>query len=263
VSTMTAAPTNTQDKQWQADTKYPPDKSSKWTTPFEQDGWFHAHNAIRCEIKDLSDGIKTIIEKFPNGAPTWAISSIQIVWKDHQIHVHSHHSNEDDIMFPFLRTRINVPKKLEADHGTLLQYMENVNNIVIALKEGDTLERLQDSLFTYEEGMLPHLKEEEDIALPLMRAYFTPKEIGPKTQKIVDSSPDCELGSFIYYMTEHKFRSEFMKKEGIPSFVWFLVFKKKYQYFLNNLLIHYEALKIGNPPEESPVGSGGGCCVAS
>ena len=44
--------------------------------------------------------------------------------------------------------------------------------------------------------MLPHLREEEDVALPLCRAYFTPQEVAAKLREIMKRASPIELGSF-------------------------------------------------------------------
>jgi hypothetical protein len=73
---------------------------------------------------------------------------------------------------------------------------DELENIMKSLQAGDRLENtdlLQEWIID-QEIMLPHLKEEEDIGLPLMRAYFTQKDITPIFQKLVTNSPKIELG---------------------------------------------------------------------
>ena len=48
--------------------------------------------------------------------------------------------------------------------------------------------------------MLPHLKHEEDVLLPLLRAYFTHKDVAPIVKEIVANGPNVEMGSFIHFM---------------------------------------------------------------
>ena len=65
--------------------------------------------------------------------------------------------------------------------------------------------------------MKPHLLEEEMIGLPLVRAFFEPKEVGKIVKKIIAGTPKEEMGSFIYYQGKENFRNVFMKQEKIPS----------------------------------------------
>ena len=40
----------------------------------------------------------------------------------------------------------------------------------------------------YKAIMFPHLHEEEQVSLPLMRAYFTPAEVAPMVQRILKTA---------------------------------------------------------------------------
>ena len=76
-----------------------------------------------------------------------------------------------------------------ADHGVLNATLEKLKATIEGLKEGVTVDSLAAACEKYETDMLPHLKQEEIECLPLMRAYFTPEEIGPKIQEIIGNGP--------------------------------------------------------------------------
>jgi hypothetical protein len=42
----------------------------------------------------------------------WEAVCIQTFWKAHFGHVHSHHTNEDAILVPYLQTRFKYPEKV-------------------------------------------------------------------------------------------------------------------------------------------------------
>jgi hypothetical protein len=107
---------------------------------------------------------------------------------------------------------------------------------------------IQKDFLSYEKDLRPHLLWEEERILPLMRAYFTPAEMKAIVQDIVKTEPPLAMGSFIHFQSEKRFRTLFMKQEGIPSFVWYLVFRGAYRTFGENFLKHYEALKFGVVP---------------
>jgi hemerythrin-like domain-containing protein len=71
--------------------------------------------------------------------------------------------------------------------------MEKIDGMMKGLKEGDTVDTLTEELVGYETSMLPHLEQEEVECLPLMRAYFTPAEVGPEIQKIVANGPKVSV----------------------------------------------------------------------
>ena len=119
--------------------------------------------------------------------------------------------------------------------------------MVEALKPGDHISDLLEEWTNYQSKMLPHLKEEENVSLPLTRAYFTPKEFEPFTKAVIKKSPKMELGSVIHSMGVDEFRI-FMKREAIPSFLWYLVFQGKYKTFVRDFVENIEAVKDGTVP---------------
>ena len=106
----------------------------------------------------------------------------------------------------------------------------------------------------YDEAMRPHLLEEEAVGLPLLRAYFTPEETHSQVMKIVKKDPAGAMGSFIFCMGEDKFRSEFMKDDGIPFFVWYIDMRSKYLFYKNEIAVLTDALTEGKPPPPPPAG---------
>jgi Hemerythrin HHE cation binding domain len=228
-------------KQYQKLPEYPPDKEGTWPYAKEDDGWMHAHNSIRAEMNQLVAAIDGIRDKPLSAAQ---ISYIQQAWQCHYEHVHAHHSNEDDLMVPFLSTRFVYPVQHEHDHMALVAKLDALQAMVNDLswsssspadsKTGSTCESLARALKEYQAMMLPHLAAEEVDSLPLMRAYFAPEEITPIVQKILGAGPTFEIGSIIACMGVETFRNKFMVQEGIPDFLWEDDFQNRYQYYQDN-----------------------------
>ena len=216
--------------------------------------WYIAHDSIRNELDEFKSALEATIER--NEIPKdWEVASIQRWWRSHYDHIHSHHLNEDIKLNPFLRQRIVYPEKLEADHVVLVDHMKTIGNLVDSLSEtGTSLVDLSSAWKDYMNMMKPHLLEEEYYGIPLMRAYFKEQEIGKIVAEIVGSktAPREEMGAFIYFLGETKFRDEFMKEHGIPFFVWWLDFKGKFEYYKTEVMPQLEALKAGSPPPPPP-----------
>jgi hypothetical protein len=98
----------------------------------------------------------------------------------------------------------------------------------------------------YEEMLLPHFREEEELALPLQRAYFTPKDMAPLVAEAVKRTTPNELGAMIYFEGPDNFRSSFMKQEGIPFFVWYIDFYWKLEFYKRNFVELIDLLKSGD-----------------
>ena len=112
---------NATDLQYQADKNFAPDKAQLWKFPEERDGWVHAHNAIRAELKMFQECCEAI-QKQPSAAlAEWQVKALQTIFQEHQHFVHGHHRNEDDILSPALAKRINYPAKLTDDHDGIIK----------------------------------------------------------------------------------------------------------------------------------------------
>ena len=254
---------DTQDAQWAVDAAtYPADKESLWKHGMEDDGWMHAHNALRGEIEGFEQALAKTIERNAGKAPeAWEVVALQQWWKGHEAHVLSHHKNEDDLFNPVMRERIRWPAKLETDHLGLVTHLNKLTELTNALSTESTgcVSTLAAAFTAYRIDMLPHLAEEEQQGLPLCRAFFTPAEVGKAVQKILGNpaAPKEEMGSFIHYMGEDHFRKVFMPQEGIPFFVWFVDFKAKLQYYRTNIVTQLDALCEGTAPPQQ-----GGCTIS-
>jgi len=247
LSGLTTPLVDTQDPIYQADPNFKPDKAHLYKAPNSHDGWVHAHNAVRFEIGEM----KRVLEAISSEPLVhWQLTSIKAWWAGHETHIHEHHSNEDDIMNPVLRERIIYPEKLEADHVELVAAMDAIAKCVGALAVGDTLDELKTLWAKYEAIVLPHLYEEEQVALPLARAYFTPAEIDKVVGKILKRSDPVSLGSFVHVMGHKKETKEFMSENGIPGFVWHIPgsgFKALRTLYRNKMQSHIDSLLAGEP----------------
>merc|ERR1711988_1645935 len=102
----------------------------------------------------------------------------------------------------------------------------------------------------YERIMLPHLFEEEQIGLPLARAYFTPAEIEKVTSQFLKKGDPVSLGSFVHVMGHKADAKRFMLENGIPSFVWHIPgkgFKSLRTLYRTKMQVHIDSLLAGEP----------------
>ena len=111
---MAAVAFDPTDKKFQINDETKPDKESSWPYSKEEDGWVHAHNSIRDEMRQLVTALEATNGRDGGDLQDWEIKCIKKAWKAHEIHIHSHHSNEDDIMVPFLKKRFHYPNKVRS-----------------------------------------------------------------------------------------------------------------------------------------------------
>ena len=216
ITGLTTPEVDTQDLQFQADPNFKPDKETTHHSLKQDDGWVRAHNSLRGEIAALKRALEVVGD---GPLEEWQVAAMKSYWAGHLLHVHGHHANEDAIFTPFLRTRFKYPEKLEADHTTLVALTVRLAETFATLAPGGTTAALRLIWVEYEAMMVPHLYEEEQVGLPLARAYFTPKEMGKKIQEIMAKADPLEMGSFFHHIGSKKDIQNFMRQEGIPYFV--------------------------------------------
>ena len=201
---------------------FPPDKAALWKHPLETDGWYLEHCNIRSECTKMAEVLGGALAG--RKLEEWEIASLRAWFANHNEHIEGHHHHEDDLFTPFMQTRIKLPEKLTTDHVALVSLLK----AVMAIVEGPlvTTAALATAFAKYSKLLFAHLKEEEEIALPLLRAYFTPEEVAPKTQEILSQLPPHMLGGFFYHLDgqggSKKAINQFMAQEGIPFFVYYV-----------------------------------------
>ena len=106
----------------------------------------------------------------------------------------------------------------------------------------------------YATHMCAHLKAEEDVAIPVMRAYFTEDESKATGKRM--GSEGGHAGSFVYYISEDKFRNEVMPRWGIPFCFWYLAFGPAMKEYQESVIVQRQALETNTPPVDS------GCTIS-
>lgn len=246
---MTSFEINVFDPKYQADSAYKPDKLGLWEKiPVAEDGWVRAHNALRFELSEFKKAIQTVGTE--QALESWQVDAVQAYIKGHLVHVHEHHNNEDKVFNPYIKTRVNYPEKLETDHVGLVELMNAIETEAGALAAGSTLASLASLWAQYTESMLPHLKEEEEVGLPLARAFFTPAEIGAVVESFMKDGDPVSMGAFVHVNGSKKANMAFMSQNGIPFFVWYIPgkgFKALRTLYRKHMQSHIDSLVAGRP----------------
>ena len=86
---------------------------------------------------------------------------------------------------PFTHKSIIKPLQYAADHTEIHDQLNKLTQLCNSYKEGSTVDDLVVEMKKYQDMLLPHLLQEEEEALPLMRAYFVPAEIKKLTEEIM------------------------------------------------------------------------------
>lgn len=220
----------------------------EWHYPPEKDGWVIAHDAIRLDMSDLRSALQALEHYAAKGQQlqAWQVDNLQKWWNEQFIYqVHEHHAHEEDLVFPRMEERIKVPPKMSSDHKTLMDMMDActklINQTSANASPEDTVDLLRDTqaqFASFEAEMKEHLKEEEDIGLPMLRQNFSYKEFKPTVDKIIKSMKPLDIGWFLRPLNEEE-KWAFAKQEGVPYPVVKFIFMprvRKYDALYGKLL---------------------------
>ena len=189
---MTGTAFDPTDPKYQVKEEFKPDKEGTWHYPAEEDGWMKAHNAIRAELDLLQDCFEAVLSR-GGRLEKWEIECLQQVFDAHNLFLHEHHTSEDKILAPALAERFKYPEKLTDDHDAIVDALAVLKSKIGCLEAGVSRKESMEDILTefkaYKSNLKAHLKEEEDIGLPLLRAYFTPAEYMKIVQKIMQGAP--------------------------------------------------------------------------
>ena len=109
--------------QYQKDPAFLPDKTETWVTSKDQDGWVLSHNSLRGELEEMRAALTAITNSSNSETTTidsWKLECLQSIWKYHLDHVVLHQKAEEEVLQPFLETRVKYPTQVSQSIGKYL-----------------------------------------------------------------------------------------------------------------------------------------------
>lgn len=152
------------------------------------------HNALR---RDLARASAHLAE--PIGHDQRRAIGQHLGWLMHFLH--AHHESEDEGLYPYVRAQaggdaelLNVLDRMSADHEGIQAGIAGLEAAGAALAEApsdNTARRAAIAIDVLSESLLPHLRREEDVAMPIVSRLITHREwsaleqehnVGPKSK---------------------------------------------------------------------------------
>ena len=201
----------------QVDEKFKPDKEDTHTIPMNLAGWTRSHDSLRQELAVIQKVLEKLRSK--KSLRDDQKKKLQSAWNVHKQHMHEHHHNEDDIYFPEMSKRYMVPKNMSEDHVGLNKRMDDMEPLFSSLTD---ITKLYKQWLEYHKYLEKHFIFAEIHGLPLSRAYFTEKELKDIEKQFVEKTPPLLAGSFLFWQGLEV--SDLPKKPEVPPQPWFACF---------------------------------------
>jgi Hemerythrin HHE cation binding domain len=226
--------------EYQISKEFQPDKEKTWSFPPENDALVLEHNSLRGEAEMMKEALQAIQQR-EKPVQAWEINAINQALDAHLIHMRVHQSAQEDILMPELKKRFLYPENLTKDHAGLTHTLAAIDKTFHNMKPGDVVDDNLSQWIAYQEHMIQHLAEKEEIGLPLYRAYFTPADASPIIMKIAQHNSKVGAGSVTY----------FSGTKNLLSFVWNIDLQLKYGLFKKVFVENLESVMAGNDPKSS------------
>lgn len=123
--------------------------------------------------------------------------------------------------------------------------MDALGKLLEDANEKESIESFGRMFKQYATELRQHLKDEEEMALPLLRAYFSQDEFKDTGRRM--GKEGGHVGSFVYYIGEERFRNELMPKWGMPFFVWYVAFAPAMKEYRLQVIVPGECIASNVP----------------
>ena len=149
------------------------------------------HEAIRHQMKMMVQSVQAIPDNLEYDE-AWKVTLFSKWYIDYFYEsVHEHHDNEEDIYFPWIKTRAVLPhEQFSSSHEELVSNMGSIKKICNTILDkggkdcSDEITSLKNQIRAFEVDMRAHLKEEEEVIPQLLRDNFTHEEEERVVQQI-------------------------------------------------------------------------------
>ena len=158
------------------------------------------HDALR---RDLARAHTALSEDPPPGPARQRAIAVHLTWMLRFLR--AHHRSEDEGLYPLVRQRaeqapdvVEVLDRMEAQHDAVASVITAVEDSAAALEADGSDEAIRGMLIAIDElgaSLLPHLRQEEDEAMPAVSAFITNAEWQAiEEQYNLKGKPFAELG---------------------------------------------------------------------
>jgi len=172
--------------------------------PVQDFQWYHKsllipHEPIRHELATL----RKLCSDWDTTTFTKSKFNTFFKWYNTYIYklVHHHHDTEEKVFFPWLESRMDIPKRYTEDHETLISRLDDIRDLQAKYANsndmGQFLEELKRQSVELEESMIEHLNAEEEMVIPALRDHFTEKEHDATVDRIMKSAAIGEVATML------------------------------------------------------------------
>lgn len=174
----------------------------------------------------------------------WEKQAFTKLWILFEKWVHEHHDNEENIFFPWIATRVELPERLASDHVALMDMLRECTEQV----NGQRYTEFVSTFTTFKREMELHFTEEENLIMLQMRNNFTRAEQKVIEAEITKSLKLLDIGHLLRPL-DRKEQIRWMKSVAeMPAIIVYMVMLPVIWHFNRTIGKQIRALKSGEQP---------------
>lgn len=194
------------------------------------------HDAYRRDLARTRQALTT--PPYPEGRRREAIAE-HVTWLMRLLH--AHHRSEDDGLWPLVRRKNSdaaaILDAMDADHARVTPAMETLTNAALGYADDDAAKARTDLLAALDalcDVLLPHLRSEEDEAMPVVSASITAAEWDAWDQQYnVKPKPLRQLGDEGHWVIDGldpvRYQVAIHLVPAVPRFILLHGFVRRYR----------------------------------
>mmetsp|Transcript_37728 Transcript_37728/g.89605 ORF Transcript_37728/g.89605 Transcript_37728/m.89605 type:complete len:285 (-) Transcript_37728:233-1087(-) len=179
--------------------------NKNWHISAEDDGWTMAHRGLTSHMQLLLSALRSCSTAFTDSKAVLSTTTVTVLWEAFELfhaNLNHHHSNEDELVFPFMKQKCSLPERVSSEHKQIIHLIDEVKTNLSELKalknpsvatQEPLVGKACDAMASLLSVSMEHFEEEEETALVLLRKNFTEEEYGPVFQKIMQSETMDDL----------------------------------------------------------------------
>lgn len=180
------------------------------------------HEVIQYDMREIGAAIHATLKQVQSGRPmeAWQPANLATFFPMFYQYVLEQHNHKVLDVFPWMSTRVVLPRDLTADNDALMAALDQCMVLAKSMKASGSVEQdaiqLRSFMVAFQDMralMLDQIAIEEEVGVPMLRKHFTRDEYKPIEKMLCSKMTRQKVARFLNPMTKEE------KKEFLTNIV--------------------------------------------
>jgi hemerythrin-like domain-containing protein len=87
-------------------------------------GWYLVHQALNKDMALMAKALQVVAKQLESSKnlEAWQTAGLSTFWLRFGENLHNHHAHEEDFVFPWMATKMQMPERVADDHKVTAQH---------------------------------------------------------------------------------------------------------------------------------------------